>query len=151
MQSKLNIFLIILLFFIQFNFSIYAQNNRDELEKKLEDIQKERWQYKADIINLRKKIRDEIENIEHEQNLLMQRINLYDEEYFCLKEEGKKLKDEYELKKENMNCIMNIFKEKIDSYKANINNTFPWKIVTRLTLLKKIEGKIDSVSAKKAA
>ena len=54
MRTRLNIFLIILLFFIQFNSSIYAQNNRDELEKKLEDIQKERWQYKADIINLRK-------------------------------------------------------------------------------------------------
>lgn len=145
MNKKISvIFLIIIILFLRLNTNLYAKQNHDELKQQLEEIQKERWQYKADIVKLQKQIRSEIEDIEDQQTIIMQRAYSYEEECFRLKDENDKLNDNLELKKENVKSMINILKQKIDTSRENLSNAFPWNLTERLEMLRYSEERINT-------
>lgn len=125
-------------------------NANQKIEDELNSVRKERWDFKAKMINNRKALLSEIEHIDNEQYLILQRMQKIEEEYFKLRNENNKKSDETDRIKAKIERIVRFSENKIKEEKSMLHTSFPYKLDSALQYLENLESKntgiINSIS-----
>ena len=143
MTKIIRLFFSIAIFFGAWSYPAKPTDILRDLQAEFEKEKKAYWTFKTEALKTRKEMDSEIEFIERELNSLYAKKNSLQEDFYLVKENKSKLKEESESRRAEQKSLKIFLQETVNKEMKNNRRLFPYLVEESILYLTRVSGHLE--------